>query len=407
LIFTGSPNKAQRISLALEQALPTTGNQDIIQLSHWLSKHYHSEWHLPKALMKGVGIHHGRIPRAIGSYIIEQFNDGHLKYLICTSTIIEGVNTSAKNVIVYDKKIKNKNIDFFTFNNILGRCGRMFKHFVGKAYLFSDFPAQKLPLVDFPIFSQPETMPSEMLVYIDSADLSEMSANRMKTFHNQTLLDMHTLKSLSGVSIDDALSFANSLRQNHAMWWELMNWRGEPTPQQLQHICYIIFEFFHGSHLANHSIASSKQLNYFIRAVQHNTPMKELIQNQLAYNNSTTPDEAIQKVLDIFKLWLNYHFPNILLSIDLIQKDVFTKFRLKPGDYKHFGTSVESLFLDAALITLEEYGIPIEISRRIQHLLSAGNDLDKSIIRLKSLNRKSLHLEHTERLILETALEHL
>ncbi|VVM18302.1 hypothetical protein BSPWISOXPB_3366 [uncultured Gammaproteobacteria bacterium] len=36
--------------------------------------------------------------------MIDYFNEEKLKYIFCTSTIIEGVNTSAKNIIYFDKK---------------------------------------------------------------------------------------------------------------------------------------------------------------------------------------------------------------------------------------------------------------------------------------------------------------
>ena len=61
----------------------------------------------------------------------------YLKYLFCTSTIIEGVNTSAKNVVIFDNKKGLNLIDFFDYSNIKGRSGRMMEHYVGKVYNFN------------------------------------------------------------------------------------------------------------------------------------------------------------------------------------------------------------------------------------------------------------------------------
>lgn len=56
-----------------------------------------------------------------------------IKYLFCTSTIIEGVNTSAKNIIYYDStKGRRTPIDFFDYSNIKGRAGRLMVHYIGK-----------------------------------------------------------------------------------------------------------------------------------------------------------------------------------------------------------------------------------------------------------------------------------
>lgn len=46
------------------------------------------------------------MPKHITVSTIKYFNDQKLKFLFCTNTIIEGVNTSAKNVIYYDSKFE-------------------------------------------------------------------------------------------------------------------------------------------------------------------------------------------------------------------------------------------------------------------------------------------------------------
>src|SRR3546814_7854466 len=69
----------------------------------WLRREYPEEWILTKALERGIGIHHGNVPRAIQQYIIRAFDSGEIKIIICTTTLIEGINTVAENVIIYDR----------------------------------------------------------------------------------------------------------------------------------------------------------------------------------------------------------------------------------------------------------------------------------------------------------------
>ena len=78
--------------------------------------------------------------------MISAFERGEINFLVCTSTLIEGVNTKAKNVIVYDQSIgrTRRPIDLFTFNNIRGRSGRMFSHVTGRVYLFKRAPEPPL-----------------------------------------------------------------------------------------------------------------------------------------------------------------------------------------------------------------------------------------------------------------------
>ena len=65
------------------------------------------------------------------------FNADNSNYtrLICTSTLLEGVNTSAKNIIITKpSRVYGKNFDAFDFYNLVGRTGRLYKHYLGIAH---------------------------------------------------------------------------------------------------------------------------------------------------------------------------------------------------------------------------------------------------------------------------------
>ena len=89
-------------------------------------------WVLVKALCNGIGIHHGSVPKYIQKYIIQLFNSGYLKILVCTTTITEGVNTNAKNIVVLHAKKGDKALKPFDAKNIKGRAGRFQHHFKGR-----------------------------------------------------------------------------------------------------------------------------------------------------------------------------------------------------------------------------------------------------------------------------------
>lgn len=60
------------------------------------------------------------------------FNNGEMSTLFCTSTIVEGVNTNAKTVVVYHNPSgKTDEGRKFLLLNINGRAGRYLHHFVG------------------------------------------------------------------------------------------------------------------------------------------------------------------------------------------------------------------------------------------------------------------------------------
>jgi replicative superfamily II helicase len=87
--------------------------------------------------------------------VVRLFNEGRLPWPVVTSTLIEGVNTVAKNIVIVDNKIGTRKLDFFfTYCNIRGRCGRMFRHFVGKVIVYGEVPQSESRTVDVPAYSQ-------------------------------------------------------------------------------------------------------------------------------------------------------------------------------------------------------------------------------------------------------------
>ena len=100
-----------------------------------LENTYSTEWIVTKALKYGIGIHHGLVPKYIQKETINLFNKGTLLYLISTTTITEGVNTSAKNIIITSNKKGRKNLKPFDAKNIAGRAGRFLQHFSGRVII--------------------------------------------------------------------------------------------------------------------------------------------------------------------------------------------------------------------------------------------------------------------------------
>ncbi|MEG3754209.1 helicase-related protein [Psychromonas arctica] len=93
---------------------------------------FNDSWVIIQALENRIGIHHGLVPKYIQKEIINFFNQGDLDLLVSTTTITEGVNTSAKNLIVTNSRKGNKPLKTFDAKNIAGRAGRFLHHFSGR-----------------------------------------------------------------------------------------------------------------------------------------------------------------------------------------------------------------------------------------------------------------------------------
>lgn len=112
---------------------------------------YHKDWRLVQALKCGIGIHHGLVPKYIQKEIISLFNARKIQVLVSTTTITEGVNTSAKYLIVTKAKKGNKELKKFDAKNIAGRAGRFNQHYSGRVIVLQNDFIQKINASSDPI----------------------------------------------------------------------------------------------------------------------------------------------------------------------------------------------------------------------------------------------------------------
>ncbi len=141
LIYAGTYSNIEKLSNLFIDTYPDKSSPLLENFHAWLSINYSHNWSLTRLCKKGVGVHNGRLHRSLSQIQIRLFEeDGGIDRLISTSSIIEGVNTSAQNVILWSNKNGSAKISDFTYKNIIGRGGRMFRHFVGNIFIFDKPP---------------------------------------------------------------------------------------------------------------------------------------------------------------------------------------------------------------------------------------------------------------------------
>lgn len=134
IVYCSRKVDTERIAKFLIQNLKPKENLSE-QLSIFIDHLVHTfgaDWVVIKALRYGIGIHHGLVPKYIQREIIRLFNDGAISVLISTTTITEGINTTAKNMVVMDNSKGDKALKRFDAQNIAGRAGRFSSHFSGR-----------------------------------------------------------------------------------------------------------------------------------------------------------------------------------------------------------------------------------------------------------------------------------
>ncbi len=105
----------------------------------WASEEIHDEWCVITALKHGYLLHNGQIPVGTRIFQINQYGEqlGFDK-MLCTSTLLEGVNTTAENIVIVQPARKyakeGECFSSFDFFNLVGRTGRLNEHLIGNAY---------------------------------------------------------------------------------------------------------------------------------------------------------------------------------------------------------------------------------------------------------------------------------
>lgn len=133
LVYANTASEAEKIaaiiSRSLAEAEPHDGLASLIELAEAT---VHKQYVLAEMLRKGVACHYGNMPLQLRTEIEDLFRAGAIKYLVCTSTLVEGVNLPCRTLVVRNpKKGKIDALEDADFWNLAGRAGRWGTEFQG------------------------------------------------------------------------------------------------------------------------------------------------------------------------------------------------------------------------------------------------------------------------------------
>ena len=350
LVFVSSPEKANKLAIELSGRMDVA--EETTAFAQWLKLNIGENIFLSEAVEYGFGVHHGRIPRAIAAQMVGLFNQRKLPVLLCTSTLIEGVNTSAKTVMIYDKAINRDNYDFFTFSNIRGRAGRLGQHYVGRVMVFNDIPDQMELEVSPTMFSDDGSLPDEYIVHIDEPDRSQRSDNRIRLYRDQLDLEGDDLKLASSIGLETAAALkervTDLLNQQSRLVWD--NW---PDWPEILEVCEVICSI---KNVARFGAVSTRQLATLLNKLRRSDTLRQfLIEQDEGYGGRPENQDSIFKFLRACEHGLPQHFAVVNLFVRQIDSE---------ADYSLFVADMSNWFKPDILKELDEEGIPIQIAER-------------------------------------------
>lgn len=135
IVFANGPSNAESVAKEICEAINNyIPSPDIKLFIDFLKKEIHPEYPLIECLESGVGFHYGKMPSIVRSGVETLFKNDEIKFICCTSTLLQGVNLPAKHIIIENPKSGATPMSRSDFLNLSGRAGRLLKEFHGNIW---------------------------------------------------------------------------------------------------------------------------------------------------------------------------------------------------------------------------------------------------------------------------------
>lgn len=127
-----SEDIADLISQLQPKPDPKSVDPELAALAELARKGVHPNFRLVTVVERGVAFHFGNMPSLLRLEIERLFRSGKIRFLVCTSTLVEGVNLSCRTIVVRGpRKGKGNPMEPHDFWNLAGRAGRWGDEFQG------------------------------------------------------------------------------------------------------------------------------------------------------------------------------------------------------------------------------------------------------------------------------------
>ena len=383
LIYVASHSNLKKVADFLNKHLPNTKNLLQEQFADWLRLNYGEHYELSNFVTKGFGIHSGKLHRSLGQIQVRLFEENSgLESIIATSSLIEGINTSAEKVILWNNKISSKNLDFFTYKNIIGRGGRMFRHFVGQIYLLEPPPVEtqvplKLEFSDDLLFNlgaednQKELTKEQLAKIIEFYE--EIDSYLGKRGAYQNLIKNHQIQ----FSQQNAIKRIVENVSKNSKKWLCLNLLNSNNPKDWQQPLMMLLQL---SGIWFNKL-SHKDIYRLIHLLSQN--WNKTIPQLLSEGNI-----SIDTYFDLEKL-ISFRLASFVNDVNVIQERILSE----KIDISPFISKLSHVFLPKTVYELEEYGLPRMISKKLHKsgLINLEDDdisLDQTLNQLKQLSNK-------------------
>jgi replicative superfamily II helicase len=148
IIFSPTTGQAEATAMYLAQRLGQVDSYHKTELNSlvaYISSTVHPKYLLNETLPGRVVFHHGKMPQHVRRVTERIINDKLVNNVVCTTTLMQGVNLPAQNIIVRNPYLctRSKNgtkpaLTDYELANLRGRAGRLLKDFLGRTFILEE-----------------------------------------------------------------------------------------------------------------------------------------------------------------------------------------------------------------------------------------------------------------------------
>jgi hypothetical protein len=137
ILYANGAAEAEDVALALAELRgpsPTTSARE--ELARVAAESVHKDYALIRCVRRGVAFHYSHMPTQLRQAVEAAVIRGEVDDLVCTSTLLSGVNLPARNIFLFrPEKGSSKPMQGVDFWNLVGRAGRLMREFQGNIFL--------------------------------------------------------------------------------------------------------------------------------------------------------------------------------------------------------------------------------------------------------------------------------
>jgi superfamily II DNA/RNA helicase len=148
IVYANGAADAEKIAIQLSEIFAEREpSAKQLALAELAKEVVHPNFVLVECVKRGIAFHYSNIPTQLRLAVEDAVTDGEIDYLVCTSTLLQGVNLPAKNMFMCaPEKGRTKPLESTDFWNLSGRAGRLRREFQGNIFLIDYSNWEKKPL---------------------------------------------------------------------------------------------------------------------------------------------------------------------------------------------------------------------------------------------------------------------